>query len=51
MQTYLGDDLYKQLYKYIREDTYSNSNYISDNLTDAQAMDKARDLVEVAKRN
>lgn len=50
MQTYLGDDLYKQLYKYIREDTYSNSNYISDNLTDAQAMDKARDLVEVAKK-
>lgn len=50
MKAYLGDEYYKNLFKYIREDTYENSNYISDNLTNAEAMENARKLVEVAKK-
>ena len=50
MKSFLGTELYTELYKYIREDTYENNNYISDNLTNAQAMDKAKDLLEVAKK-
>ncbi len=33
-----GKDLYKTFCSYRREDTYSNSNYISDGLTDSECL-------------
>lgn len=50
LETYLGEDLYKEFCSYLREDTYTNSNYISDGLTDAECMEKAKELIAVAKK-
>lgn len=50
LRSYLGDELYKTLCMYRREDTYENSNYISDSLTDSEAFQRARELLEVAKK-
>lgn len=47
--TNIGMDLYLKLCAYIREDEYSNSNYISDNLqTTSEYLDKAKELLDVA---
>ena len=48
-EDYLGD-LYPIFCAYKREDKYSNSNYISDGLTNAQIIDKAKEFLEVAKK-
>lgn len=48
MRTFLGDDLYKTLYNYIREDDYNNTNYISDGLSDGEILQDARTLLELA---
>lgn len=48
--THLGDELYKEFCSYRREDTYTNSNYISDGLSTAECLEKAKELVEVAKK-
>lgn len=50
LRSYLGDELYKILCMYRREDTYENSNYISDSLTDSEAFQRAKELLEVAKK-
>lgn len=42
--------LYAEFCSFLREDTYTNSNYISDGLSDKECMEKARKLVEVAKK-
>lgn len=47
---YLGDKLYKEFCCYRREDVYENSNYISDGLSDKEAIKKAKTLVEVATK-
>lgn len=48
-KSYLGTDLWKIFCAYIREDDYSNSNYISDNLsTTTEYLDKAKELLDVA---
>ena len=47
---YLGDKLYKEFCCYRREDVYENSNYISDGLSDKEAIEKAKTLVEVATK-
>lgn len=45
----IGMELYLKLCAYIREDEYSNSNYISDNLqTTSDYLDKAKELLDVA---
>lgn len=45
---FLGD-LYIKFCAYVREDDYSNSNYISDNLSStAEYLDKAKELLDVA---
>lgn len=48
-KSYLGTDLWKIYCCYVREDDYSNSNYISDNLTTTtEYLDKAKELLDVA---
>lgn len=48
-ENYLGKDLWLELCAYRREDTYSNDNYISDGLNNAQLFEKALEFVEVAE--
>ena len=50
LKLYLGDDLWKELMSYRREDTYNNSNYISDGLSNADIYKNAKDFIEVANR-
>ena len=49
LPTYLGDELYKTFVLYLREDTYSNSNYISDGLDDSEVVEMARELFNTAE--
>lgn len=49
-QKYLGDDLYKIFCSYRREDSYTNSNYISDGLSTSECLAKAKELVEAATK-
>lgn len=46
----LGDSLYKEFCSYRREDTYTNSNYVSDGLTTSGCLAKAKELVEAAAK-
>lgn len=48
LQNYLGDKLWKELCSFRREDSYENSNYISDGLDDRQLFKKAEELLEKA---
>ena len=50
LKQYLGDELWKELMSYRREDTYNNSNYISDGLSNADIYKNAKDFIEVANR-
>lgn len=50
LKLYLGDELWKELMSYRREDTYNNSNYISDGLSNADIYKNAKDFIEVANR-
>lgn len=45
---YLGNDLWLILSHYLREDTYSNSNYISKGLNNVEIINKASELYNVA---
>ena len=47
-EAYLGEKLFKEFFHYRRDDEYNNSNYISDGLTEADALRKAEELVEAA---
>ena len=42
-------NLYNLFCSYRREDDYQNDNYISDGLTDAECIEKAKELLDVAK--
>lgn len=48
MQNYLGDDLYNIFVLYLREDTYTNSNYISTGLDNVHVINMAKELLQVA---
>lgn len=48
--TYLGDDLWKEFCAFRREDIYSNDNYISDGLNNTELFEKAREFLDVAKK-
>ena len=48
-QNYLGEDLWLQFCAYRREDKYSNSNYISDGLNNAELFKRASQFYEVAE--
>ncbi|MCM1500386.1 MAG: hypothetical protein NC124_18140 [Clostridium sp.] len=47
IKSYLGD-LYHTFCSYRREDKYSNSNYISDGLTNAEIVENAKKLLQAA---
>ena len=48
-RNFIGEDLYKLFTTYIREQTYTNSNYISDGLDDYQLFDNAELFLERAR--
>lgn len=48
-QSYIGEDLWKVFCAYRREDKYSNSNYISDGLNNAELFKRAQEFIEVAE--
>lgn len=50
-ENYLGETLWLEFCSYRREDTYSNSNYISDGLNNAQLFQNALEFIEVAKND
>lgn len=45
-----GKELWNTFSSYRREDKYSNSNYISDGLTNAEIIENAQKLLDVAKK-
>lgn len=49
-ENYLGEELFLLFCSYRREDTYSNDNYISDGLDNAEIFANARKFLEVAKK-
>lgn len=46
---YLGDELWLEFCSYRREDSYSNDNYISDGLNNAELFKRALEFFETAK--
>lgn len=50
LETFLGVELYNIMCMYRREDTYENSNYVSDNLSDSECLKKAQELVDIATK-
>lgn len=49
-EEYLGEDLWFEFCSFRREDTYENSNYISDGLDNAELFKKALEFIEVAEK-
>lgn len=49
LRNYLGEELYRIFVLYLREDTYSNGNYISDGLDNVEVIDKSKELLSVAE--
>lgn len=49
-ETYLGNELWLEFCTYRREDKYTNDNYISDGLNDAELFDRAIEFIDVAKK-
>lgn len=47
---YLGEDLYKEFCNYSIDDEYSNPNYISDGLDNAECFEMARQFLEKANK-
>ena len=50
MSIFFGEKLYNEFCLYRREDTYSNDNFISDGLSNEELLDKAKELIEDAKK-
>ncbi len=48
-EKHLGEDLWLEFCAYRREDKYSNNNYISDGLNNAELFAKANEFIEVAE--
>ena len=48
-EKYLGEELWLEFCAYRREDTYSNENYVSDGLNNAELFKKAQEFFEVAE--
>ena len=49
-EEYIGKDFYKLFCCYRREDVYQNDNYISDGLEDQEVIERAKEFLEVAKK-
>lgn len=50
-ENFLGETLWKTFSAYRREDTYSNSNYISDGLTNLELFDRALEFIDTARKD
>lgn len=50
IENYLGEKLYTELSLYVREDEYSNNNYISDSLTSPMVASHAKKFLETATK-
>lgn len=50
LQEFLGDELWTEFSSFRRDDSYGNSNYISDGLTSTQIIEKAREYYNAARR-
>lgn len=48
-ESFLGTDLWHQFIAYRREDIYSNENYISDGLSNAELLNNALEFIKVAQ--
>ena len=48
-ETYLGEALWLEFCAYRREDKYSNDNYISDGLNNAEVFERALEFIDVAE--
>lgn len=48
-QSFIGEDLWLEFCSYRREDKYSNDNYISDGLNNAELFQMANEFVQVAQ--
>lgn len=48
-QEYLGTNIWQEFVAYRREDTYSNTNYVSDGLGNDDLFSKAMEFIETAK--
>lgn len=49
-QNYIGSDLWNEFIAYRREDEYSNSNYISDGLTNSELIANAQEFISSAEK-
>lgn len=49
-ESFLGKTLWQEFATYRMDDEYSNSNYISDGLTNAEIFDHAREFISVAEK-
>lgn len=49
-EDFLGEELLLEFSNYRREDTYSNTNFISDGLTNAEIIGRAREFMEMASK-
>ena len=49
-EKYLGEELWVEFAAYRREDTYENSNYISDGLNNSELFNNAKEFLNVAKK-
>lgn len=51
LKTFLGDRLYKELYSHIREDVYTNSNFVSDGMemNNSKLIRHAKELLQKAE--
>lgn len=50
-ENFLGEELWKIFSSYRREDTYQNSNYISDGLTNTELFNRALEFIETARKD
>lgn len=51
IKAYLGNELWLTLYSYRREQTYSNDNFISDGLTNAELIERAEEFFKTAQKD
>lgn len=50
-EAYIGEELYKEFCAFKREQTYSNENYISDGLDNDEIFERAKEFIDVAKKD
>lgn len=51
IRKFMGDKIWTEYRSHIREKLYTNDNYISDGLKNSEMFEKAKELIEVAKKD